>query len=150
LYASDPTAAGEGGWCPPADRAGESFPALRGSETILVVDDDRWVLCVAREVLSEFGYTVLEASEGEEALAVVETWPGSIRLLLTDFLMPRMNGFQLSRRASALRPDMRTLLISGSPVSTIGDHSAPFFLQKPFTRLALLRAVRRVLDAGPG
>jgi CheY-like chemotaxis protein len=141
------------GGVPDCDNSGDDErgdQALRGSETILVVDDDRLVLRLAREFLSEAGYTVLQAGGVEEALDVVETWPGFIALLITDLVMPQMNGFQLGLRTRGLRPDTRVLLISGSPIQMPpGDGFFESFLRKPFTRRQLLRRVRAILDV-PG
>ena len=124
---------------------------LRGSETVLVVEDEALVLDILREVLSGHGYTVLTAANGEEGLRVLSSHPGPIHLLLTDVVMPMMAGPDLSDRAAALRPETRTLFISGYTEHTVIRHGVSGrgagFLQKPFTPEAVARKVREVLDA---
>jgi PAS domain S-box-containing protein len=124
---------------------------LRGSETVLVVEDEAVVLDIVREVLSGHGYTVLTAANGEEGLRVLSSHPGPIHLLLTDVVMPMMAGPDLSDRAAALRPETKTLFISGYTEHTVIRHGVPGrgagFLQKPFTPEAVARKVREVLDA---
>jgi len=124
---------------------------LRGSETVLVVEDEAVVLDILREVLSGHGYTVLTAANGEEGLRVLSSHPGPIHLLLTDVVMPMMAGPDLSDRAAALRPETRTLYISGYTEHTVIRHGVSRrgagFLQKPFTPETVARKVREVLDA---
>jgi two-component system cell cycle sensor histidine kinase/response regulator CckA len=123
---------------------------LRGSETVLVVEDEGVVLDILREVLSGQGYNVLTASNGEEGLRVLSSHPGPIHLLLADVVMPMMAGPDLSDRAAALRPETRTLFISGHTEHTVIRHGVSArgagFLQKPFTPEAVARKVREVLD----
>ena len=124
---------------------------LRGTETVLVVEDEAVVLDILREVLSGLGYSVLAATNGEEGLRILSTHPGKIHLLLTDVVMPMMAGPDLSDRAAAMRPEMRTLFISGYTEHTVIRHGVPGggrgFLQKPFTPDAVARKVREILDA---
>ena len=121
-------------------------------ETVLLVDDDGLLLRLTGGVLAEAGYTVLEARGGTEALVVLETWPEPIHLLLTDFVMPDMNGLELKAMASVFRPTLPALLVSAhSRHHLLGDEpSNCYFLQRPFTRAALLRTVREILDARTG
>jgi len=142
-------------YLPRVDAGAEVRPVpaerLRGSETVLVVEDEAVVLDILREVLSGHGYTVLTAANGEEGLRVLSSHPGPIHLLLTDVVMPMMAGPDLSDRAAALRPEARTLFISGYTEHTVIRHGVTGrgagFLQKPFTPEAVARKVREVLDA---
>jgi signal transduction histidine kinase len=132
---------------PPEPRAG----APRGSETILLVEDEEAVRALARDILEAQGYAVLEAGHGVEALSVCETHPGPIQLVLTDVVMPKMGGRELAERLTAPRPEARVLYMSGYTEHAIGprgplDARAPF-IQKPFTSDVLARKVREVLDA---
>jgi CheY-like chemotaxis protein len=132
----------------------ETAPALalpRGQETVLVVEDEEAVRDLVRQVLHSNGYTVLEASQGEEAIAICESHPGPIHIMLTDVVMPLMSGRQLADRVARLRPEMRTLFASGYPDGAITRHgvltAGTAFLQKPFTPERLERMVREVLSA---
>jgi PAS domain S-box-containing protein len=126
--------------------------SLRGTETILVVEDDEAVRPLVRGVLRSHGHTVLEASRGEEALATCQQHAGPIHLLLTDVVMPGMSGGQLAKRLASLYPEMKALYMSGYANGGIVHHGVldadAAFLQKPFTPDALARKVREVLDAG--
>jgi PAS domain S-box-containing protein len=122
----------------------------RGSETILLVDDEDAVRDLVRQMLQLCGYTVLEASGGEEALEVSGRYEGAIHLMVTDVMMPEMNGREVADRLGPLRPDMRVLYMSGYTDDEIvrqGVLGADVaFLQKPFAPEALARKVREVLD----
>jgi len=128
--------------------ASERVP--HGTETVLVVEDETPVRNLTRHVLATHGYTVLEASHGEEALAVAREHAGPIDLLVTDVVMPRMNGRELVDRLSPLRPAMRVVYISGytddAVVARGVEKAGLAFLQKPFTLDALARTVRAALD----
>jgi PAS domain S-box-containing protein len=125
--------------------------ALGGSETILLVEDQPEARAVARASLARHGYTVLEASQGEEALQIVQDHNQEIHLLLTDVVMPAMSGHELAQRLLQRRPHVRVLYTSGytddATVQRDVIESGVAFIQKPFTPADLLRKVREVLDA---
>jgi PAS domain S-box-containing protein len=124
-------------------------PPVGGTETILLVEDEEKVRKLLAEILHTGGYRVLPASGVEEALELCEGHRGPIQLLITDMIMPRMNGLELSRRFAALRPSARMLFMTGytgeNPLPAMIVPSA--FLQKPFEPEALLHKVRETLDA---
>jgi two-component system, cell cycle sensor histidine kinase and response regulator CckA len=121
----------------------------RGTETILIVEDEAEVRAVEAEMLRDYGYTVLEARDGEDALAVASRHPADIHLLVTDIVMPQMGGRELVRRLTRERRDMRVLYVSGYTDESIKDYGAldAAFLEKPFTSPILARKVREVLGA---
>jgi CheY-like chemotaxis protein len=120
-----------------------------GMETVLLVEDEEGVRRVAREFLEIRGYTVLEATNGEEALQIAHSHPGPVHLLLTDVVMPGINGRELWRRLS-WRPEMKVLYMSGYPENAIIQdgtlEEGVMYLQKPFTLNALTHKVREVLN----
>jgi len=126
--------------------------AARGSETILLVEDERMVLEVTRRILEAHGYRVLTASGGSEALARLEGHTGDVHLLLADVVMPGMDGQELARRALALRPALKVIFLSGyAPDVVRRSEGARYpFLQKPATPAVIAHTVRRVLDRPPG
>jgi PAS domain S-box-containing protein len=136
----------------PAAAAAPEVPARpRGSETILLVEDEARVLDLTREMLVEAGYTVLAASGPTEALRLAEERPERIDLLLTDVIMPQMNGTELAERLTARRPGLRVLYMSGYTFDTMARRDAAraavSLLQKPFSMETLGEKVREVLDA---
>ena len=122
----------------------------RGSESILIAEDDQQVRNMASTALSRHGYQVLAAADGREALSLMKTHPGSIDLLLTDVIMPDINGKELFDRISAVHPDIRVLYMSGYTNDVIADHGVidegVHFLEKPFHIKTLAAKVRAVLD----
>lgn len=131
--------------------AASATAQARGTETILLVEDNDIVRDTMRETLVRRGYTVLEAQHAVEAFLVQEKHPGVIHLLVTDVVMPGMNGLELAKRLVAVRPDMQTLLVSGYTDNAILHQGVMdtevAFLQKPFTPGSLAHKVRQVLNA---
>ena len=125
----------------------------RGSETILLVEDEEMVRHIGRRMLQRSGYNVLEASDGPTALSLSQEHKGPIHLLLSDVLMPGMSGPELADRLILQRPDIRICFTSGHTEDAIVHHgflnSKVAFLQKPFRYDSLAVKVREVLDASP-
>jgi PAS domain S-box-containing protein len=124
--------------------------APKGSETILLVDDEEGVRTLVQAVLRNGGYDVIEASHGAAALSAYEKNSHKIDLVLTDVVMPQMNGLELGERLADKNPDLAILYMSGYRDSQIGgpaNQAVREFLNKPFTPDALLARVREVLDA---
>jgi PAS domain S-box-containing protein len=123
---------------------------LRGSETVLVVEDEEAVRKLIEQALRKYGYRVIEATNGAEALRVCENHDPPIRLMVTDVVMPGMSGRELAARVREQLPDLRVLYMSGYTDDTVIRHglldASMFFLQKPFTPSALARKVRETLD----
>ena len=124
---------------------------MRGTETILLVEDDPQLRQLSSSVLAHCGYNVLVASTPEEGLAICKANHNDIRLLVTDVVMPRMNGRQLAERVSMMRPKIRVLYISGYTDNAIVHYgvldTGLWFLPKPFTLSSLVAKVREVLDS---
>jgi PAS domain S-box-containing protein len=124
-----------------------------GTESVLLAEDEEGVRAIARMALQESGYTVLEAQDGDEALRVGQQHAGSIHLLVTDVVMPKMGGRRLADLLTASRPDLKVLYLSGYTDDAVVRHGAmptgTAFLQKPFTLTALARKVREVLGQRP-
>ncbi len=122
----------------------------RGSETVLLVEDAPVIRRLAREIMSGAGYTVIEAANAVDALALTSSHPGRIDILLTDLIMPGPSGVDLAKQLKATRADVRVLFMSGYTDNAIVRNGlladGGVFLQKPFTPGDLLRKVRQVLD----
>jgi CheY-like chemotaxis protein len=124
---------------------------LRASETVLIVEDDERVRVLARTILRKYGYQVLEAQSGSDALIVCEQHTAPIHLLLTDVVLPRVSGPELAARLVVSRPDMKVLYMSGYAGDAnlqVALHGAgASFLQKPITPEVLAKGVREALGA---
>jgi PAS domain S-box-containing protein len=126
---------------------------LRGSETVLLAEDDEMVRALAQAILERYGYTVLAARNVHDALRLAQEGPVQIHLLLTDTIMPVMNGPELAKRFRSIRPETKVLFMSGYTdkviVNTAALEPGTAFLQKPFTPQTLTHKVREVLNAIP-
>jgi two-component system cell cycle sensor histidine kinase/response regulator CckA len=123
--------------------------SLQGTETILLAEDDDILRILARNMLVRFGYTVLEASNGAEACELARKRTGRIDLLLTDVVMPGMNGRELGERLAQERPDLTIVYMSGYTGQGVGQGVLPsgcHFLAKPFHRENLARKLREALE----
>ena len=124
--------------------------APHGWETILLVEDESLVRGLAKKVLTLHGYRILEAADGGSAYLLAKQHAEPIHLLLTDVIMPEMNGYELYQNLQDLKPDLKVLFMSGYPEDMIGEHGVldeniPF-INKPFSLESLIRKVREVLD----
>jgi PAS domain S-box-containing protein len=138
---------------PDPGRGGIGVATERGKETILLVEDQKAVLTFTVAALKRYGYHVLEASDGEEALSVARQYAGELHLLLTDVIMPGMNGKVLSERLKELYPNLKVLFTSGYTADAFAergvlDRGVPF-LHKPFAPEEVAGKVREVLDTPP-
>jgi CheY-like chemotaxis protein len=128
----------------------ELSASLRGTETVLLVEDEPSLRALAVHLLESCGYTVLEASKGEHALQVSDGQKHDIHLLITDVVMPGISGRMLAEELVKRRPQIRVLYMSGYTGQTVGAHGVlaegSHFIPKPFTKEALARKVREVLD----
>jgi two-component system cell cycle sensor histidine kinase/response regulator CckA len=137
----------------PPEELGEKVETkefTRGSETILLVEDDEEVRKLAVKILEKQGYTVLEASQGDEALILCKEHKGPIHLMVTDVVLPGMNGRELTTHLKMLHQEMKVLYMSGYTDNTITHHGVlekgMNYIQKPFTVEGLGRKLREVLD----
>ncbi len=123
---------------------------LGGGEGILIVEDERSILKLGRSILEKEGYKVLTAATPQEALQLAARHEGALHLLVTDVIMPEMNGRDLALQMTARFPQVKTLYMSGYTADLIGKHGVlvdgVHFIHKPFTRSDLLRKVRQALD----
>jgi CheY-like chemotaxis protein len=136
-----------------AEEVSKEVKSLRGTETILLVEDEDQVRRVALGLLTRHGYRVLEARNAGEGLLVCERYGEQIDLLLSDVVMPQMSGPEVAKRIALARPGIKILCMSGYTDETILRHgileAGIAFLQKPLTPESLLSKVREVLDAPP-
>lgn len=134
-----------------AEAAAEPEGVVRGgTETVLLAEDDELLRKAACRALRNSGYKVLEAKDGGEALLLAQSHPGVIDLLLSDVIMPGLDGCRLREKLLQVRPGLKCLLMSGYTGALIAQkgilETETSFLQKPFATVALLRKVRAVLD----
>jgi two-component system, cell cycle sensor histidine kinase and response regulator CckA len=131
--------------------APDAVESVQGDETLLVVEDDPAVRHIIVQVLNSCGYKILEASHGAEAIDIAERYSGPIHLLLTDVLMPRMDGRTLARLLAARRPEVSTVFVTGYTGDENRANSGDFgksawYFEKPFKPSTLTRFIRNVLD----
>jgi two-component system cell cycle sensor histidine kinase/response regulator CckA len=138
---------------PPSENP-HSEDSLAGTETVLLVEDAEPLRKLAQSFLVEHGFEVLSAGNGEEAIELAKTWRRPIHLLLTDVVMPGMNGRALAEQLVPVHPEIRILYMSGYTDSFIAGHGVlepgTDLLHKPFTEKALLSKVRQILDVARG
>jgi CheY-like chemotaxis protein len=124
--------------------------SVRGSETIILCEDQEDVRSLTYRILAAHGYEVIVAASGQEALRLAEEWRRRIHLLVTDVVMPGMSGREVALLLGPAHPTMKVLYLSGYPDESIARHGVlepgVAFLQKPFTAEMLARRVREVLD----
>ena len=134
-------------------RAISAAPPMRGDEAILLVDDDEAVRSFTRRVLAAQGYAVYEASSGTQALALAATYGAEVDLLVTDLVMPGLDGHTLAELLRSSRQDLPVLYVSGFPGNHLDESALASkgvdFLPKPYSGDAIVRAVRSVLDEMP-
>jgi two-component system cell cycle sensor histidine kinase/response regulator CckA len=122
----------------------------RGTETILLVEDEPALRALTKRILSSAGYTVLDAESGDEALALLAAHDGPVHLVLTDVVMPGMNGRDVATHVAALRPGIRILFASGYTDDTIFRHGVlddgSRFISKPYAPGELRRKIREALS----
>jgi PAS domain S-box-containing protein len=136
-----------------AEEAATAPAELRGSETVLVAEDEDGVRELLRKVLAEFGYTVLTARHGRDALLLAGDDASDIDLLVTDVVMPEMSGRELVDALRGRRPDLKVLYVSGYTEDEVVQRGirgpAAAFMRKPFAAEALVKRVRALLDGAP-
>jgi CheY-like chemotaxis protein len=134
----------------PEAAEGAALPVAGSSETILLVEDEPLILEMVTAMLAPLGYTVLAAATPAAALRLAREHAGTIDLLLTDVVMPEMNGRELAARLAEIRPGLRRLFMSGYTADVIASRGVleegVEFVQKPFTRKRLVARIRAVLD----
>jgi DNA-binding NtrC family response regulator len=124
----------------------------RGHETILLVEDEPAILSTTAQILASMGYQVVAARTPVEAIHLAQEHYGEIHLLLTDVVMPEMNGRDLAKNILATRPNLKRLFMSGYTANVIAHHGVlddgVNFIQKPFSKEQLCAEVREALDGG--
>jgi len=137
-----------------ANATSASSAVPTGTETVLLVEDEAALLKLGTRLLERLGYTVLVASSPAQALRLIETYQGTIHLLLTDVIMPEMSGRDLWQQLRALRPNLKCLFMSGYTADVIAHHGVldegVHFLQKPFSKDALATKLRETLQETNG
>jgi CheY-like chemotaxis protein len=134
-------------------RPGLGKGVLRGSETVLLVDDEEMIIEVGRRMLEEMGYRVLVAGEGREAIRIYEEKGDDIDLVVLDMIMPDMGGADTYDALNEINPRIKVLLASGysinSKATEILNRGCDGFVQKPFDMTELSRKIREILDQTP-
>ncbi len=129
---------------------GEAKTPVGGTETVLMVEDEKGILDLGKKILEKFGYTVLIANTPQEAICLVEAQPGHIHLLITDVVMPEMNGRELAERLVSIKPGLKCLYMSGYTPDVITHRGilkeGVHFIQKPFSIKDLADRVREAID----
>ena len=134
----------------PAQSEGQEIPVPRGLETVLLVEDELTILDIAATILTKQGYTALQANTPTEAIRLAKEHVGEISLVITDVVMPEMNGKELAQKLQSLHPQLKCIFMSGYTVDAISQHGVldegVNFIQKPFSLPDLATKVREVLD----
>jgi two-component system cell cycle sensor histidine kinase/response regulator CckA len=133
----------------PREQKAKPLQMMRGSETILVVEDAAPLRALIRELLESFGYSVLDAEDAERARQIADRHK-DIALLLTDLSLPKTSGLAMAKSLLKERPRLKVLYMSAHPVDVVGrgaQQAGTDFLQKPFTQEALAQKLRSLLDA---
>jgi CheY-like chemotaxis protein len=132
------------------DKLSDKTPPM-GTETVLIAEDDADILELGQSILEQLGYTVLAAGTPDDALAMAKAYNGRIDLLITDVVMPQMNGKELARRLSEAVPGLRCIYMSGYTANVIAHHGVldpgVRFLQKPFSIHEIAAKVREAFQA---
>jgi CheY-like chemotaxis protein len=138
-------------WVEQTSSKKKESPAQKGSETVLVVEDDPIVQDLVKTMLTVQGYTVLLCDHTEDIEAVCQSHSGEIHLLLTDLILPGTSGRQVAQAVGAVRPEIKVLYMSGYTDDVLIHHHGfdpgSAFLQKPFSHMALSAKIREVLDS---
>jgi CheY-like chemotaxis protein len=124
------------------------YNALPNGDVVLLVDDEDAIRRLVRHILESMGYTVLDACNGKDGLALCQSHQGVINLLITDVVMPELGGRELAAAALKLRPELVVVMMSGYSQEDVFDkrvHPGTAFLQKPFTSSALQQVVRATI-----
>lgn len=123
--------------------------AVKGNENILLVDDDRDVLNFTRDILEAHGYAVVPVNNALTAIDTFKTISGNIQLVITDIVMPLMEGDELIRNLKKIKPDIRIIVVSGYISEAVNkENLADAFIRKPFEGIELLSSIRKLLDTG--
>ena len=129
---------------------GDAEAPPEGTETVLMVEDERAILDIGKKILEKLGYTVLIANTPQEAIRLVEEYSKDIHLLITDVVMPEMNGRDLANELASVKPGLKCLYMSGYPLNVITHRGVleegVRFIQKPFSIRNLAVRVREALD----
>jgi signal transduction histidine kinase/CheY-like chemotaxis protein len=133
-----------------SNKEGKEETPQEGEETILLVEDDLPVLKLTEKILTGMGYTVLTAGTPDEAMNLAKEHTGKVHLVITDVIMPEMNGRELSERLESICPDLKCMFMSGYTADAIAHHGVldkgVCFIQKPFSKKDLATIVRKALD----